>query len=469
MRGIGAPSQTAGLRARRWDAIVLGTALPGLVAAARLGMDGQRVLVVEEEGAARAPSALREPFLLSGAAAGGVLDTCLRTLTVPLIDRKKLEPDALSYQLVLPEARIDVGDPQTTAEELACWGLAKAEEARDLVRALLDAASAERVAMLEAAVVRAGGLRALARGASTPRAARHGRGLPLEVASPSPALVPFLDAQVRALSGLAEAAPPPEARARLLGSALEGGAGFASAAEGQLRGLLRRRIQALFGEFRAISGRFELVEMGNAPGITVEGSQDVWLGRVMLLNAPRASLAAALAEGPGGAPAFLGGPAPTRRRVSVLLRGRRSTLPEGMARRVIHVPDLARPLDGANVLTLSVHPAQAGGDAVDLVAAATVPAGDVGLAEDALEGAVRGLMPFSEGSLRRERSPAVRWDEDCPGDPGLGEGWPGDVEIRVSSRPPIYLLPREGVASLGFEGDLLLGWRAGDAIRADVG
>jgi len=467
MRGIGTPSSTAGLRARRWDAIILGGALPGLIAAARLGMEGQRVLVVEEEAAARRHPALREPFHLAGGGSGGILDACLRTLTVPLIDRKKIESDPLAYQLVFPHARMDVGEPQTTADELVCWGFAKPEEARELVRALLEAAAAERAAMLEASVVRAGGLRALARGASTPRPARHGRGLPLEVASPNPTLAPVLEAQVRALSQLAQGTPPPEARARLLGSALEGGSAFLSTAEGELRGLLRRRVLALFGEFRQLSGRFQLVVLGNAPGIALEGSHDVWLGRVLILNAPRGALAAALGDSSGGAPSFLDGLPPTRRRACVLLRGRRSVLPEGMARRVVCVRDPGQPLDGTNVVTLNVHPSPQGGDSVDLVGSAIVPQA-LAKAEDQIEEAVRSLMPFSEGVLRREPIRPVVWDEDWPGDPALGEGWPADTEIRVSSRPPIYLLPRESVASLGFEGDVLLGWRAGDAIRADV-
>ena len=41
--------------------------------------------------------------------------------------------------------------------------------------------------------------------------------------------------------------------------------------------------------------------------------------------------------------------------------------------------------------------------------------------------------------------------------------------IRISSRPPLYELPREALASLGVEGDVLLGWRAGDRIAADLG
>ncbi|MFQ5418282.1 MAG: hypothetical protein ACE5FL_14750, partial [Myxococcota bacterium] len=51
-------------RTRRWDAVVLGGALPGLIAAIRLGMNGARVLILEETAAVDAFPGLREPFLV---------------------------------------------------------------------------------------------------------------------------------------------------------------------------------------------------------------------------------------------------------------------------------------------------------------------------------------------------------------------------------------------------------------------
>ena len=41
--------------------------------------------------------------------------------------------------------------------------------------------------------------------------------------------------------------------------------------------------------------------------------------------------------------------------------------------------------------------------------------------------------------------------------------------MRVSGRPLIYSVERSGVAGLGVEGELLLGWRAGDAVAAELG
>jgi hypothetical protein len=473
MRGIAEAGPAASQRARRWDVVVLGGALPGLVTAARLGLDGLRVLIVEEEAAAGVYPGLREPFLITGSATGGVLDSCLKALTVPLIERRKLEADPIAFQLVLPDVRLDVGDPIVTAEEIVAWGLAKPDVARGLVRAIAEAGVAERAAMLDAAVIKGSSVRSAARPPGTPRPVRHGRGLPMEVASPPAALRPLLDAAVRALSNLADATPPPEARGRLLGSALEGAASHRSA-EGFLRGCLRRRIQSLFGEFRTLPGRFDLVSIGSHPGVTAPGMNDVWIGRALVLNAPRGCVYPALKELGGDPPDFLEAPPPTRRRVSVHLRVRRSVLPEGMASRVVLLRDPARPAEGTNLINVSLFPAaQAGSDRLEVVASAVVPEAMAQTRRGALEaelvGAIGALMPFSEGHLAQESVPSVRWDDDSAlFDPRLGEGWPVEAEIRLSSKPPIYALPREALAGLGVEGDLLLGWRAGDVIRSEL-
>ena len=473
MQGIAEAGPSASLRARRWDVIVLGGALPGLVTAARLGLDGLRVLVVEEEAAAGLYPGLREPFLITGSAAGGVLDACLKALTVPLIERRKLEPDPVGLQIVLPDIRLDVGDPIATADEIVAWGLAKPEVARGLVRAIAEAGVAERAAMLDAAVIKGAAPRGGPRPPGMPRVARHGRGLPVEVASPPATLRPLLDAQVRALSNLAEGTPPPEARGRLLGAALEGAASYRTA-EGFLRGCLRRRIQGLFGEFRTLPGRFDLVAIGGHPGITAPGMTDLWVGRALVLNAPRGCVAPALRELGGDPPEIFAAPPPTRRRVTVHLRVRRSVIPEAMASRVVVLRDPAKPADGLNLVTISIFPAaQPGSDRAEVIASAVVAEADAREHRAGIEAElvrqVSGLMPFCEGQLAHEPVPPVRWDDDAAlCDPRLGEGWPVEAEIRLSTRPAIYGLPRESLAALGMEGDLLLGWRAGDVIRSEL-
>jgi hypothetical protein len=159
----------------------------------------------------------------------------------------------------------------------------------------------------------------------------------------------------------------------------------------------------------------------------------------------------------------------------VHLRARRSALPEGMASRVVVLRDPSRPAEGMNLLSLALFPAtQAGSDRVELVASAVVPEAlaraSLADLEAELVREVAALMPFSEGQLAREPVPAVRWDDDAAlSDPKLGEGWPVEAEIRLSAKPAVYALPRESLAALGMEGDLLLGWRAGDVIRSELG
>ena len=135
-----------------------------------------RVLLVEEETAARQPATVREPFFLAGSANGGVLDACLRALALPLIDRRRLGSESIAYQVVMPDARVDVASPMRTAEELVAWGLAKPEVARALARGLSEAAAGEREALLDAPVVRASRIAAgLGRARRAPRSAPRTR------------------------------------------------------------------------------------------------------------------------------------------------------------------------------------------------------------------------------------------------------------------------------------------------------
>jgi len=375
---------------------------------------------------------------------------------------------------VLPDARLDLGEPRLFADELVAWGVAKPEPARALVRALSHAADAELDAMQAAPLVKAGGLRGLARGGARP--SLHGRGLPVEVSEAEGPLAAILDAQVRALSNLGAAAPPPEARARLLGLALAGGAAFPTSALG-LRELLLRRIRSRHGEVRTLDRPFAFAATGEHPAIAVEGLNELWAGRALLVNAPRAALARRLEAWDRPAPAFLAeASAPGHRRVSIQLRFPSEVVPEGMARSLVRVGDPGLPATGTNVVTIARHPCPTpDGEAPaeeDLVVSTVVEdRADARAAVEAeLEAALRELMPFSEGHGERVALPGPGWDdEDALADPAPGAGWPGELELRVSGRPPVHALPREGLAALGLEGDLLLGWRAGDVLAGSLG
>ncbi len=477
MRGLPSISSTESFRVRRWDAVVLGGALPGLVAAVRLAKRGGRILVVEEEEAARAFQGPREPFVLSEASAEGVLGACLRALGIPLIEQRRFASETVAVQCVLPDARVDVGATSHTLDELVAWGLAKPEQARTLLLALEEAADAERRAMLTSPVVRSARrlsrvpLRSRESPPSSGRPADHpapARGLPSEASAAPERVRQMLEGLVRALSDSGPLPPSPEARARLLGSLLAGGTALAGA-DGGMRGLVRRRIQSLYGEMRTISGPIRFVAAAHQPGIALRNSDEIWVGRALVLNAPRSALARAVDQQP--LPDALHVPPASLRRVSIHLEGTRDALPECMAPRVVCLRDPARPLEGTNLVRLSVFPGTRGRASVDLVASSVVPFEglDRPRVEQEIEAVVRGLLPFSERSLVRRPLAEARWDTDAElGDPPRG-GWPEPCEIRLSAKPPVYALDRAPVGGLGFEGDLLLGWRAGDAIAADLG
>ena len=145
------------------------------------------------------------------------------------------------------------------------WGLCGPDEAADLVRTLAEASEAERNVMRASPLVRVG--RRLVRGRAGATGS-HIRGLPAEVAHPGEALAPALDAQVAALSNTATGGAGPEARSRLLGCGLAGGAGFGDGPP-WLLGLLRKRVEEVHGEFRSVEGPFRLVSVDIRPGVLV--------------------------------------------------------------------------------------------------------------------------------------------------------------------------------------------------------
>jgi hypothetical protein len=250
--------KSAALKARRWDVLVLGSSLGGLAAAVRLGRGGLRVCVVEEEAASRLPIFMREPFLLPGVTGGEPLDRALRELGLPSIERRDLEAEPLAFQVLLPDARVEVGRPALLASELVSWGLAKPDEAEDLIEALAEsgAEAARRLSGFD--WIRPSGLRRLTRARREPEPFGP---LPASIGSPGPRLAPLLQAWARSSSELARGTPPPEALARLLASSLAGGARFQRPQMG-LRTLLHQRIEALHGDFRALSGPFRVAELG---------------------------------------------------------------------------------------------------------------------------------------------------------------------------------------------------------------
>lgn len=468
MKRLARIADTTRLRAQLWDAVVVGSGVSALVAAARMGSAGHRVLVVEEAATRALHPALREPFFLAGSRDGGVLEACIRELSIPLLDRRRLDAERLAYQVTGPNLRLDVGGSDLTRDELVRWGLCEPDEAADVVRTLAEATEAERKVMLASPLVRIGRRLSMVRAGIT---GSHVRGLPAEVANPGASLKPALDAQVAALSNLASADVAPEARARLLGCALAGGVGFGDGPP-WLLGLLRKRVEEVHGEFRSVAGGFGLVSVDNRPGILVEDTDELWVGRALALAAAPSALAQVL--DPEATPDFLKLDRPRCRRIGLHLRVDRDVLPRGMCPRVIALADpragdSGRPFaDREACITAYANPN--GKDQFDLVARLRVKDGeDIGAAEDELEARLHHLMPFAVDRIERKAQRRPLWDDDgWLEDPSPGSGWPAETDIRCLSKPAVYRLDRAAVASLGIEGDLLLGWRAGDAIAREL-
>ncbi len=450
------------LRAKRWDVVVLGSALPGLVAAVRLAMAGLRVLLVEEEVAARSTGRLRDPFFLP---TGPVLQHCLGALGVRAMDQRLVAQDASSYQVVLPEARVEINGQALTAEDLATWRLAEPDAATALLRELFEAARSEGEALLNPGLLRASEAPVSREATGAPGAGQ--RGLPRAVQNARGGLARFFEAQWRACASGAGERPTSEACARLLGSALSGGLRFIEAGS-SLRQLLMQRLEALHGEVRAHEGAFEFTEKG-APGIVLGGPREsICLGRALVLNAPAERLRAACEASGHGVPPFLEAartPAPARR-VALQLQAPHKTLPEPLAPRALWWPDRG---DVPNPVEIARHPSTRGGEFEELVLASTFVAGDTPdkeLVARLLEAAGE-ILPLDGATRSAELHERPLWDDDASRcDPGRGEGWPNPVEIRADNRRGFfYHLPRSAVAGLGAEGELLLGITASDAIR----
>ena len=141
-----------------------------------------------------------------------------------------------------------------------------------------------------------------------------------------------------------------------------------------------------------------------------------------------------------------------------------------MAARVIRIGNLAEKVSGTNLIRLRVFENPDGKDPVDLVASAVVPIDAIDdVVGDEIESGVASLFPLGREGWVRVASQPPLWDRDeFLADPRSEGSRSAGVPLRPISRTPAYVLDRWKLAALGFDGDLLLGWRAGDAIASDL-
>ena len=170
-------------------------------------------------------------------------------------------------------------------------------------------------------------------------------------------------------------------------------------------------------------------------------------------------------------PNFLSKPRNPCRRIAVHFRVDQDALPRGMGARLISLgEETSGETASGRVATLTAHACTEESGQVDLVARMrTRTTDEFESVETELEARIRSLIPFCGERLKRLKQRRPLWDDDgWLEDPKPGAGWPVVMDLRASGRPPVYRLNRAGVASLGFEGDLLLGWRAGDLISQEL-
>jgi hypothetical protein len=253
-----------------------------------------------------------------------------------------------------------------------------------------------------------------------------------------------------------------------LGSILAGGAGY-EVGPPWLHGVLRSRAESVFTEFRTLARGFRLVSVLNQPGIEVEGTGELWLGRMLVIAAPPTAIASVL--DPAEIPSFLPTRRNVRRRATIHLRVHRSVLPAGLSNRAILLEGPPQRRDADSCMTLSIFPRENDPQQVDLIARSIAPdPSDMPAHQEQMLSHVLALLPFSEGKVERRPIPQPKWDDDdWLEDPKMGDCWPGEVELRLSAKPPVHLLDRSWIAGLGVEGDLMLGLRAGDAFAAELG
>jgi hypothetical protein len=190
---------------------------------------------------------------------------------------------------------------------------------------------------------------------------------------------------------------------------------------------------------------------------------------MLIIAAPPTALASLLE--PQDTPDFLKLQRKTRRRLCVHMRARHRVLPEGMSKRVVLLGEPGPAGEPGSLATLSVFPRDNDPKWVDLVIRSMALEGiDPGEQEQRLVERVLGLVPFHTDQVERIPVKQPRWDDDhWLEDPPHGACWPGELDLRVSAKLPIYMLDRSWVAGLGFEGDLLLGLRAGEILQKELG
>lgn len=456
MRKIDLTSKGKGINARRWDVVVLGSARPGLFAAARFTTLGLRVLVLEEKTPATDDALIQEPFFF-GSPNGSPLDKALTACGIGRLERRGLENTELTYQVITKKARIDVGKPMRCASDWVAYGISEREESEELVRELDIAGRAEAEALTTQNIVRAA-----RRGTPSRFKPSTGiRGLPSTVRNVGVELERFFQAQLE-IFATDPATLAPEIKSRILGRALSTG-GYFNIPGVSLIEMVRKRISKVLGEFREAKGPFELVSAAGHPGILLKERDEALLGRVLLINTPAGHLGRCLKAWDLPVPKVLAEkPLAYFRYHTLNFHVPKERIPEAMHPRAI--------LDSRRLpraVAISVFPSKENDKYVDLTAQLlTRMDADVQNISIVVEEEIQRFFSFSGKKLESVGHKTQNvWDRPFDIETERNQqNWPNPIQIRVQRRQPIYALPTHGLDGLGAEGEAVLGWRTAEAI-----
>lgn len=430
----------------RSDVLVLGSSLGGLVAAAYLARAGLRVALFEESCLAQRTPLLREPFLLSGLGTDGPTARVLRELTLPLLEQREIAAREVAYQVLLPESRIDVrASRRALAHELALHRLVEASAAEAWIERMDALAQRVRDEQWNGPST---ATRSLAQRLLVERAPRDVEPPPALPETPA-ALVPFVRAQIAALSALAPDVQT-AARPTLVRAVRDGGFEMPHGGRSFLD-LFRRRLLTLHGEIHEID-HFTLVSTRQEIGIELRRGRV--LGRALVLAAPR-ELVRSVAEKGGTLPRWLAPSPPPQLTPARLFRAHRDALPTGLARRAIVWPG-----DSERAYTLALHRDPQIATVEWMVAAGP------GARAISDENPLADLCPFlAEGITPADPGPAPAWDADA-------------AELRfhapqlppwLDRSPPVVSVGPDVVPDSGFEGELLAARRAALDLASRLG
>ena len=422
------------------DVLVVGSSLGGIVAAVYAARAGLRVTLLEEDTIAKQPPLLREPFLFGASPNNGPLDHLLREIGTSPVERRHLARDEPAVQVVLPEARLDLGGGRDrVAAELERYGLVRRAAADRWLAKVLERGDAVRAALASPV----GPPRRKTAWGRRTRLLLAGRRISVSDAPAVPpvpnGIAPLVPALVEALSREA-LVDPSRAPALLVRSALESSVRAIDAGSSVVD-LLRQRLLAFHGEIRPV-GPFCLVGQRREVGIEV-GRERIF-ARALVLAAPASLFLEALPPS-RVVPGWLTDPPGIARVPTRLLRVDRRALSSGMGMRVIDASDPS----GTRWILRSPDPTD---ERIDwavvrgpaLAAPGSDPFGD--------------LAPFGADRIAPgEPGPSAQWDVASPELRVLGAGW-----RPLRSRSPLVISVGPDVGpGLGVEGELLFARRVG--------